>query len=77
MKCPECFTDNNKVVSAPSKGGGVARVRRCMTCNKTFTTVELVKSNRKLVRQLEEEDGVKRLSMIAEKIGVRLLRTSY
>ena len=62
MKCPYCKSDNNKVYAHAGKGENskwaelvkryntesvVRRYRLCLSCDKTFTTVEVYDGNEK------------------------------
>ena len=60
MKCPKCGSDDDKVLDsrAVRDGAAIRRRRECLTCQKRFTTFEVLESVQILV---VKKDGSKEL----------------
>ena len=60
MKCPNCgFTDSKVIDSRPvEEGNSIRRRRECLSCQKRFTTFEMIESVQILV---VKKDGTKEL----------------
>ena len=60
MKCPNCgFTDSKVIDSRPvEEGNSIRRRRECLSCQKRFTTFEVIESVQILV---VKKDGTKEL----------------
>jgi transcriptional repressor NrdR len=72
MKCPYCGEVDDKVIdSRPGKGGDAIRRRReCISCNRRFTTYEVVEQPTLII---VKKDG-RRESFSQDKIRTGLLR---
>lgn len=41
MNCPDCNSDNTKVIDSRPSDWGVKRIRKCIDCGYKFATIEI------------------------------------
>lgn len=49
MQCPFCDGNTSKVIDSRDSGDGIRRRRECLTCNRRYTTYELVQMRAMMV----------------------------
>ncbi len=76
MKCPFCREDRDKVIDSRSSEGGrvIRRRRRCLACNRRFTTYEKIGDSFKL--NVVKKDG-SRVPYDRDKVIAGLQKACY